>query len=547
MRLSSLARCAVVGAIGLLAAPALASDLNPPFGPVADTGPTQIFELPYTIDASGSYVIALDLTGPIDVNDGVTINASDVVLDLGGHTLIGGAPIGNAGVRVDGAAMNVTIRNGTMTGWIRGVESNAPALTTQNLRVEDLQIRNCESGVYATATGNAVIRCQIDVGSILNAIALYDNALIVDCTVNGGGATAIIAGRSSRILNCAVSGCDGDGIAALQGSVIENCVARECLGTGISVAGGVIRGCAAYQNGAPFAALTENPPARDFSGTSSETVSIAGVTKAVQFGDGRAVDEAGLQVTNGGTIVDSTSRGNVGDGVRLSGNLSTCSVINSTIADNRIAGVRLYASGGSVLGCTIEDNDEEGVVSEFGATGLVSDCNIRANGADGVRVDSTPAGSMRIVGSTISLNAGHGVNAEINTSIESTSIHFNIMLGVRGLTRVHINACDISSNRFGGVELFNHCSIRNSTCNDNGVSGSGGQNHGVHLTGSDCEVDECIIGSNFGNGIQVDGQYNFVTRNRLHADTIVNTGANSKIATIQASPIGAGPWDNFSF
>src|SRR5262249_38758199 len=50
---------------------------------------TPISSLPYTIISPGSYYVTTNLTGMSGAH-GITVNASDVTLDLGGFSLIGG-------------------------------------------------------------------------------------------------------------------------------------------------------------------------------------------------------------------------------------------------------------------------------------------------------------------------------------------------------------------------------------------------------------------------------------------------------------------------
>src|SRR5215469_10506728 len=50
---------------------------------------TPISSLPFTIGSSGSYYLAASLTGS-GGNDGITVNADDVTVDLNGFALISG-------------------------------------------------------------------------------------------------------------------------------------------------------------------------------------------------------------------------------------------------------------------------------------------------------------------------------------------------------------------------------------------------------------------------------------------------------------------------
>jgi hypothetical protein len=109
-----------------------------------------ISSLPYTIKKSGTYTLDANLTysGAAAINT-ITVKASNVVIDLGGFTLSG------TGVSSDQIAIfcqgptNITVQNGTITGFYLGVELNSSSADlVQNLRVLN--------GAYAVYFGNTV-------------------------------------------------------------------------------------------------------------------------------------------------------------------------------------------------------------------------------------------------------------------------------------------------------------------------------------------------------------------------------------------------------
>lgn len=83
---------------------------------------TAITALPYEINASGSYY----LTGPLfSATSGITVNASDVTIDLMGFTISGTNSTGHHGIHVAGGTdvelSNVVIRNGGITTFDYGI------------------------------------------------------------------------------------------------------------------------------------------------------------------------------------------------------------------------------------------------------------------------------------------------------------------------------------------------------------------------------------------------------------------------------------------
>src|SRR5678816_1582998 len=73
---------------------------------------TPISALPFTISTSGSYYLTASLTAAANVN-GITINASNVTLDLRGFEVTGTPGTAIFGIRVSVGRSNVVIRDGT--------------------------------------------------------------------------------------------------------------------------------------------------------------------------------------------------------------------------------------------------------------------------------------------------------------------------------------------------------------------------------------------------------------------------------------------------
>src|SRR5688572_16519966 len=74
-----------------------------------------ISSLPFTINESGSYYLATNLTGASG-QSGITVTAHNVTLDLAGFELVG-VPGAASGVNVSGIRTNLSIRNGTIRAW----------------------------------------------------------------------------------------------------------------------------------------------------------------------------------------------------------------------------------------------------------------------------------------------------------------------------------------------------------------------------------------------------------------------------------------------
>ncbi|HSP54851.1 MAG TPA: hypothetical protein VLS25_04615, partial [Dehalococcoidia bacterium] len=84
-----------------------------PTGPPGSTGKNVITSLPFTISQPGSYVLNGNLTG-VSGQNGITVNAADVTIDLQGFELAG---VSGSGDAVQANSANVAVRNGTIRDW----------------------------------------------------------------------------------------------------------------------------------------------------------------------------------------------------------------------------------------------------------------------------------------------------------------------------------------------------------------------------------------------------------------------------------------------
>jgi hypothetical protein len=114
--------------------------------------------LPATISAPGTYCLAGDLAHGGE-GAAVRIAASDVVLDLGGFTLAGGAGPGRVTTGIEAVGVDrVTVRNGVVTGFRQGVMISGGS----GHRVETVQARqNWYFGLIVYGTSSAIRDCQV--------------------------------------------------------------------------------------------------------------------------------------------------------------------------------------------------------------------------------------------------------------------------------------------------------------------------------------------------------------------------------------------------
>jgi parallel beta-helix repeat protein len=300
-----------------------------------------------------------DLTCPAN---GILINASNVVLDLGGHTLSGPAPTGTTGQGVRGVVVfqnrtGVTVRNGV----IRGFDSGVDVLP----------------GAHSTTT----------------------SGLILDG--NGGGVRISTGASSNRVIDNAIV--NTTNFSAVQiggnGHLVENNAMNNVNSTGVFLSGsnGIIRNN--RFNGAGAAAITIGA----FPNNPGPFVNNQVIGNQMS-GSSRVFNSSSISVNNGsGTLV----QGNVGNGRRTTPGVFVFDSANTVVSGNTLANnstgvlVRGASTGTRVTGNTTGGSAFAGVAVENAPTGtLVADNVAGGNGGNGIDVRSPST--------TITRNTAHG-------------------------------------------------------------------------------------------------------------------------------------------
>jgi parallel beta-helix repeat protein len=296
-----------------------AGDLDPPPGPVMPTMKTlseieprvAISALPFVVSSPGSYYLTGNLTG-VGGQNGITIAASDVTLDLNGFQLAGVAG-SLSGIAVLEGQINIAIRNGTIRGWGgAGLDGSL----THNCQLHLLQAYgNGGDGLYVNQ-GSTVVACLARANG-LNGVIAGNGSTVRDCAARDNGGDGIQTGGGSALVSCAGRGNGDDGIQAGSGSAVMACTATSNDDDGINAGiGSTVTGSAASENG-----------------------------------------EDGIQVGDGSTVRACTSSLNVGDGIQVT---SGCHVVGNTCdsngAENGAAGVRATAARNRIDGNNVTGN-----------------------------------------------------------------------------------------------------------------------------------------------------------------------------------------------
>jgi len=221
----------------------------------------------YRITAPGSYYLTGPITG-VAAKNGISIEASDVTIDLRGFSVTG-VPGSFDGVRFTDGHSRLTLRNGTITGWggdgvnefagegmaIEGIyeDLHLAANGGSGMSLGDkCTVRACKFsdnsnyGLSAngraaislcTANDNGVGGIYFGSGSVLDSVSAnngdtgfecYDEpALMKDCVAFDNGSAGFRSSGGTKIGNCIARNNSGAGIDAGNFSTVTNCTAKN--------------------------------------------------------------------------------------------------------------------------------------------------------------------------------------------------------------------------------------------------------------------------------------------------------------------------------
>lgn len=318
---------------------------------------------------STSLTLTHDLNCPN--SGGLFVTASNVVLDLGGHTISGTtAPQpGFSGVNV-GSGSGVVVRNGTIRGFNRGVASN-PGST----------------------------------GALITGLVLDANATGI--AMGNNNATGV-GTRSMRIVNNVISNTtQGAGVSvAGNGNLVQANTITNTNSTGIFVLGddNFIASNTIVDSGASGIAVDRSP-------SDPGPFERNRITGNRVSGSGRLFNATGISIRFGlGTIVE----GNTVVGRRATPGIFVDQSVNTlvranTVTDNSTGILIRNSSGTNVIQNRATLSNFTGIFVESTATNTVVDRNVASdNNSDGINV----ASPSTVISSNTAYNNGNlGIRA----------------------------------------------------------------------------------------------------------------------------------------
>jgi len=251
----------------------------------------------FIISQPGSYYLTTNLTG-VSGKCGIEIATNNVTLDLNGFALQGVSGSYD-GILITGAKTNITVRNGTISGW-GGMGVYDEFSSSVNMVFERLNVSACQRGI--DVSGSGVVR---DCNSQNNSSAGIecDGGIVSGCTANNNGYTGI------KMLGGTVSGCSAqnnlaNGIYVASGTV-SGCTANN-NGNGIVINCGTVSGCNVYNNATEGIAVTADSKVigntcvgNGAQVTGPPAILICGSNNRVEDNHCAANGTIGIQVGNG--------------------------------------------------------------------------------------------------------------------------------------------------------------------------------------------------------------------------------------------------------
>ncbi len=181
---------------------------------------TAITAVPAVITVPGVYCFTKSLVTSIASGIAISIQANNVVLDMNGHRLGGlAAGLGTTAVGIHATnRQNITIRNGTIRGFLYGIELQNGA--SQGHLIEDMRAdQNTYVGIWVEGTGSIIRNNQIVATG--GTTAFGANSLVFGIYVTGNGVRAI----NNDVITMTRSGADpsvGIQVASGVGNLLDN-------------------------------------------------------------------------------------------------------------------------------------------------------------------------------------------------------------------------------------------------------------------------------------------------------------------------------------
>jgi hypothetical protein len=169
---------------------------------------TPISSSPYTITQPGSYYLTTNIVG-VSSQNGINIYANNVTLDLNGFSLQGVTSALN-GISIQTGYTNVTVRNGTISGWgtgWKGIECFGNNVILEHLILSG----NPYAGLYWVGNTGVIRDCMVS-GSPYGIFMGGSGLLVIGNDLIGNGTGIYVDNGVNQIEGNHITGSGGYGI-----------------------------------------------------------------------------------------------------------------------------------------------------------------------------------------------------------------------------------------------------------------------------------------------------------------------------------------------
>lgn len=408
--------------------------------------------VPFAITQPGSYVVVGNLGGGAG---GISVQASNVAIDLNGFTLTGDRLVAGQGITVAAGCDNVTIRNGTVRSW-GGDGVHAPGVT--DLQLHNVRVVQCVGD--GVEVGSATVRdvtvadndgAGLKAGSGMGAgkVSVQDISFM-KATGNGGGGISYVGPCDASVCDSHVLDNTGHGVAWASSAADEQARVR-------------LERCDVSGNTGSGLHISEASAVRVVCSTRASTFLGNG-------GDGIAVLLTHLDACLQLDLRDGSASGNGGCGMNIQE--GRCTENKNTIIDFQFAANAV--DGSAKLDCGA-------------APSLFSRVSACGNGGRGLAIEG---GTWTLEDCTVADNVGHGIQSVMRTSQNGH------------VTLIKFADCDVARNGGSGVTIAPDAdggpykvAMQDMHVHDNSAGGIS------YIGTCDAGVQDASVSGNIGNGL----------------------------------------------
>jgi parallel beta-helix repeat protein len=293
--------------------------------------PVSQANVPFSINAPGSYFLTENLGATVNGQIGIVVNVPDVTLDLSGFR-IGNSEVATFahGIFIAANSRAVQIRNGV----ISGCSSNGIGTATGvgGCQFSDLRLTgNGGDGLFGGHSA-LVERCTA-LNNVGNGITVLSNSTVNACISNRNGRDGIEADNGCTVNDCTTATNGVSGISVESGCTVSGCTSSRNDNSGISAdIDCTISDCTATHNGVfGINGGSESLVTRSVANRNSSTGIRGGNGSTIHQCTAAANDFAGVSVALNCIVAENTVKfspngilvsqnGNLIDGNRISGN-----------------------------------------------------------------------------------------------------------------------------------------------------------------------------------------------------------------------------------